>query len=68
MHRFHYVPASPTGVHAEAEEVVILRRHPLGVLDLEIHFHLLRGSLLVPAASSRKVLEVPFFIVINFLS
>ena len=64
---FHYVPATPTGVHAEAEEVIILQAvddiaagsdEKLVLLDLEIHFHPLRGGLLVPAAASRRVLKV----------
>ena len=64
---FHYVPATPTGVHTEAEEVIILQSvhdiaagsdEKLVLLDLEIHFHPLRGGLLVPAAASRKVIKV----------
>ena len=64
---FHYVPATPTGVHPEAEEVIILQSihdvatesdEKLVLLDLEIHFHPLRGGLLVPAATSRKVIKV----------
>jgi hypothetical protein len=64
---FHYVPVTPTGVHTEAEEVIILQSvndiaagsdEKLVLLDLEIHFHPLRGGLLVPAAASRKVIRV----------
>jgi len=64
---FHYVPATPAGVHETAEEVIILQSvrdvapgsvEKLILLDLEIHFHPLRGGLLVPAATSRKVLKV----------
>ena len=64
---FHYVPVTPTGVHMEAEEVIILQSvndiaagsdEKLVLLDLEIHFHPLRGGLLVPAAASRKVIKV----------
>ena len=64
---FHYVPATPTGVHTEAEEVIILQSvhdiaagsdEKLVLLDLEIHFHPLRGGLSVPAAASRKVIKV----------
>ena len=64
---FHYVHATPTGVHSEAEEVIILQSiydvapgsdEKLVLLDLEIHFHPLRGGLLVPAAASRKVIKV----------
>lgn len=64
---FRYVQATPAGVHETAEEVIILQsvrdRAPgsaekLVLLDHEIHFHPLRGRLLVPAATSRKVLKV----------
>ena len=64
---FHYVPATPAGVHDTAEEAIILQTvrdvapgssEKLILLDLEIHFHPLRGGLLVPAATSRKVLKV----------
>ena len=64
---FHYVPATPTGVQPEAEEAIILQSihdiatgsdEKLVLLDIEIHFHPLRGGLLVPAATSRKVIKV----------
>ena len=64
---FHYVSATPTGVHTEAEEAIILQSvndiaagsdEKLVLLDLEIHFHPLPSGLLVPAAASRKVIKV----------
>ena len=64
---FRYVQATPAGVHETAEDVIILQSvrdiapasaEKLVLLDHEIHFHPLRGRLLVPAATSRKVLKV----------
>lgn len=64
---FHYVAVTPVGVHPVSEEAVILQAvndvpsgsdERLILVDVEIHFHPLPSGLLVPAATSRRVIKI----------
>jgi len=64
---FHYLAVTPVGVHAASEEAVILQAVqdvPFGsddrliLVDVEIHFHPLPSGLLVPTATSRRVVRI----------
>ena len=81
VHRFHYVPATATGVHAEAEEVVILQSvHDTAAGSDEKLILLESWTWKVTSTCSEEVFSfrllrlerswrsTPFFIVINFLS
>ena len=64
---FHYAAVTPVGVHPDSEEVVILQvvhdiqpgsDERLVLVDVEVHFHPLPGGLLVPTATSRRVVKL----------
>lgn len=64
---FHYLAVAPVGVLEEHETAIILQtiddiaagsNEKLVLVDVEIHFHPLGNGLVVPAATSRKVLKV----------
>ena len=64
---FHYLTVCPIGVDPDHETAIILHTitdiaagsaEKLILVDTEIHFHPLRGGLVVPAAHSRRVMKV----------